>query len=92
MLKLFPFLIVRLNEKLLCENQTRDLTDKYVVIVGIGYDKVGLVVDNLLGQEEIVIKSLGEYLGSIKGIAGATIRGDGKVIMILDIETLIRNV
>lgn len=83
--------IVRLNEKLNCENQTRDLTDKYVVIVGIGYDKVGLVVDNLLGQEEIVIKSLGEYLGTIKGIAGATIRGDGKVIMILDIETLIRN-
>lgn len=84
--------IVRLNEKLNCENQTRDLTDKYVVIVGIGYDKVGLVVDNLLGQEEIVIKSLGEYLGTIKGIAGATIRGDGKVIMILDIETLIKNV
>lgn len=84
--------IVRLNEKLKCENQTTDLTDKYVVIVGIGYDKVGLVVDNLLGQEEIVIKSLGEYLGNIIGMAGATIRGDGKVIMILDIETLIRSI
>lgn len=84
--------IVRLNEKLKCENQTKDLVDKYVVIVGIGYDKVGLVVDNLLGQEEIVIKSLGEYLGNINGIAGATIRGDGKVIMILDIETLIKSI
>lgn len=86
------FPVVRLNEKLRCGNQSKELSDKYVVVVGIGYEKVGLVVDNLLGQEEIVIKSLGEYLGSIIGVAGATIRGDGKVIMILDIDTLIKGV
>ena len=48
------------------------------------------MVDELLGQKEIVIKSLGEYLGHIRGMSGSTILGDGRVIMILDIEELIQ--
>jgi two-component system chemotaxis sensor kinase CheA len=61
-----------------------------VVVVGLADKRLGLVVDELLGQKEIVIKSLGEYLGHIRGMSGSTILGDGRVIMILDIEELIQ--
>jgi two-component system chemotaxis sensor kinase CheA len=56
----------------------------YIVIVAVAERQVGFVVDRLIGQEEIVIKSLGEFLGSLLGIAGATIMGDGKVRLIMD--------
>ena len=55
-----------------------------VVIIGVGEKRVGLVVDELLGQEETVIKPLGSYLKHIPGVAGATIGGDGRVRLILD--------
>ncbi|MDD2790872.1 MAG: chemotaxis protein CheW [Sulfurimonas sp.] len=60
----------------------------YVVVLGLGAQKLGLIVDTLVGQEEIVIKSLGEYLKGIDGIAGATIRGDGGVTLIVDVVAL----
>ncbi|WP_353662141.1 chemotaxis protein CheW [Hydrogenimonas sp. SS33] len=60
----------------------------YVVIIGLAESKLGLIVDSLVGQEEIVIKSLGEYLKGIEGIAGATIRGDGRVTLIVDVGAL----
>ncbi len=60
----------------------------YVVVLGLGTSKLGLIVDTLVGQEEIVIKSLGEYLKGIDGIAGATIRGDGGVTLIVDVVAL----
>ena len=60
----------------------------YVVVLGLGTSKLGLIVDTLVGQEEIVIKSLGEYLKGIEGIAGATIRGDGGVTLICDVVAL----
>jgi two-component system chemotaxis sensor kinase CheA len=60
----------------------------YVVVLGLGTSKLGLIVDNLVGQEEIVIKSLGDYLKGIEGIAGATIRGDGGVTLICDVVAL----
>jgi two-component system chemotaxis sensor kinase CheA len=60
----------------------------YVVVLGLGVSKLGLIVDTLVGQEEIVIKSLGEYLMGIEGIAGATIRGDGGVTLIVDVAAL----
>ena len=60
----------------------------YVVVLGLGAQKLGLIVDTLVGQEEIVIKSLGEYLKGIQGIAGATIRGDGGVTLIVDVVAL----
>lgn len=62
---------------------------QYVVVVGIAEKRFGIKVDHLIGQKEIVIKSLGTYLGTIEGIAGSTILGDGTVIMILDIGELI---
>lgn len=62
----------------------------YVVVLGLGANKIGLIVDSLVGQEEIVIKSLGDYLKGIEGIAGATIRGDGGVTLIVDVAALMQ--
>ncbi len=62
----------------------------YVVVLGLGTSKLGLIVDTLVGQEEIVIKSLGDYLKGIDGIAGATIRGDGGVTLIVDVVALMQ--
>ena len=59
-----------------------------VVIVTKGDSMAGLVVDNLIGQQEIVIKSLGKYIDNNKLISGATILGDGEVALILDVNTL----
>ncbi|MDY6854025.1 MAG: chemotaxis protein CheA [Thermodesulfobacteriota bacterium] len=60
----------------------------YVIIIGLAEKRIGLIVDSVIGQEEVVIKSIGEYLKDIKGIAGATILGDGHVTLIIDISTL----
>jgi two-component system chemotaxis sensor kinase CheA len=65
--------------------------DGYVIICNIGEKTVGIKVHSVVGQEEVVIKPLGEFLKNIKGISGATIRGDGKVILILDIPSVILN-
>ncbi|RUM67890.1 MAG: hybrid sensor histidine kinase/response regulator [Sulfurospirillum sp.] len=62
----------------------------YVVIIGIAESKLGVIVDGLVGQEEIVIKSMGDYLKGIEGIAGATIRGDGRVSLITDVAAMIK--
>ncbi|MCX6169898.1 MAG: chemotaxis protein CheA [Ignavibacteriales bacterium] len=61
---------------------------QYVVEVGIAEKRYGIKVDELIGQQEVVIKSLGSYLGKIDGVAGSTIMGDGTVVMILDIIEL----
>jgi len=57
----------------------------YIVVVGVAEKKLGIIVDGLTGQKEVVIKSMGAYLRGVHGIAGSTILGDGRVIMILDI-------
>ena len=62
----------------------------YAVIIGIAHHRLGLIVDDLVGQKEIVIKPLGAYLKKVPGIAGSTILGDGRVVMILDIGELVR--
>ncbi|MCG8401515.1 MAG: chemotaxis protein CheA [Firmicutes bacterium] len=63
----------------------------YVVIAGSGERKLGIVVDKLLGEQEIVIKSMGGYLGQVEGLAGAAILGDGNVSLIIDVRGLLRN-
>ncbi|NLT51313.1 MAG: chemotaxis protein CheA [Ignavibacteria bacterium] len=78
-------------DKILYENES-ELEGKefqYVVIVGIAEKKFGIKVDGLIGQKEVVIKSLGKYLGNIEGIAGSAIMGDGKVVMIVDIAEIV---
>ena len=60
----------------------------YIVVAGAGDKQVGFVVDALVGEQEVVIKTLGNFIGEIKGIAGATILGDGRVALIADINGL----
>jgi two-component system chemotaxis sensor kinase CheA len=62
----------------------------HVVIVNVGGLQVGLVVDHLIGQEEVVIKPLGASLQGVAGMAGATITGDGKIAIILDVPGLLK--
>lgn len=76
--------IIRLPEMLDVPNANRDDENLTVVIVRKGNQEAGLVVDSLIGQQEIVIKSLGKYLGGVKAIAGATILGNGGVALIVD--------
>jgi two-component system chemotaxis sensor kinase CheA len=63
-------------------------TEYPVVVVKTGKNRIGYIVDELIGQQEIVIKSLGRFLSKIKGIAGATILGDGNVALIMDVGSL----
>lgn len=65
---------------------------QYVVVVGIAEKRYGLKVNELVGQKEVVIKSLGSYIGNIDGVAGSTIMGDGKVVMILDIAEMVNKI
>ncbi len=71
---------------------SKDTEDCYVVVVDVGERRFGVVVDRLKAQEEVVIKSLGEYLADVQGVAGATITGDGKVVLILDMADLVGEV
>ncbi|MEE4639275.1 MAG: chemotaxis protein CheA [Wenzhouxiangella sp.] len=64
----------------------------YVVVLQIGNNKMGFVTDDVLGQEEVVIKPLGALLHGIQGFAGATITGDGKIALIIDVNGLLRSV
>lgn len=64
---------------------------EHVVVLSVGMDGFAFVVDALLGQEEVVIKALGEMLQGTAGIAGATITGDGRIAMVLDIPALLKN-
>ncbi len=63
----------------------------YVVVAALGDRRVGVVVDELRSQEEVVIKSIWDYLETVKGVSGATITGEGKVVLILDISELVLN-
>lgn len=65
-------------------------TEGHVVVVHIGTQKVGFIVDELIGQEEVVIKPLGAMLHGVSGLAGATITGDGGIALILDIPGLMK--
>jgi two-component system chemotaxis sensor kinase CheA len=69
-------------------NETEKPDIEHVVIVNVGTQRVGFVVDQLIGQEEVVIKPLGAMLQGTKGLAGATITGDGRISLILDFPEL----
>ncbi len=64
--------------------------DSYAIIANVAHRRVALVVDEPIAQEEVVIKSMGDYLKGVSGIAGSTILGDGQVIMVLDVGELIQ--
>ncbi len=81
--------LIRLNEILDIESKKDPEENMVVVIVKKGDKLAGLVVDELIGQQEIVIKPLGKYVSKCKIISGATVLGDGEVALILDANTLI---
>ena len=81
--------LIRLNKILDIESEKDPEENLVVVIVKKGDKQAGLVVDELIGQQEIVIKSLGKYISKCKIISGATVLGDGEVALILDANTLI---
>jgi two-component system chemotaxis sensor kinase CheA len=80
--------LVRLSDMFGVEQVFDSGEHAYVVIIGLAESKMGIIVDGLVGQEEIVIKSMGDYLQGIEGIAGATIRGDGGVTLITDVAAM----
>lgn len=90
--------LLRLGEEFgINEPVSADLTalskkEIYIVVVALAEKKIGIVVDNLFGQEEVVIKSLGDYQLGYKGISGATITGDGKVVLIIDVASMIESI
>ena len=81
--------LIRLDEILGVEKKPVDEENLIIVIVKKGDRLAGLVIDELIGQQEIVIKSLGKYIKQCKFISGATILGDGEIALILDTNTLI---
>lgn len=81
--------LIRLNEILDIPSKKNPEENLVVVVVKKGDKLAGLVVDELIGQQEIVIKSLGKYISKCKIISGATVLGDGEVALILDANSLI---
>lgn len=80
--------VVRLGDILDC-NKTEDPEELLIVIVKKGDRLAGMIVDELIGQQEIVIKSIGKYIKNHKIISGATILGNGEVALILDVNSLV---
>lgn len=80
--------LVRLADIFGVDSVLETASEVYVVIIALAEQKIGVIVDYLIGQEEVVIKSLGYYLKSTRGIAGATVRGDGKITLIVDVAAM----
>jgi two-component system chemotaxis sensor kinase CheA len=86
--------LLRLRDEFKIPGEANEYTGKnrYVVVVQLGSRSVGLVVEALPYQEEVVIKSMGPILSGIRGMAGATITGDGKVVLILDVGEILQDI
>lgn len=85
--------LLQLDEVFGWENKATNQSEElYVVIVKYSGTQVGITVDSLLEQQELVVKSLDQFAGGSNGITGASILGDGKVVLILDVASLIRGV
>ncbi len=83
--------LMRLTDAFNLPNSQGNKNSFYVVVVGLAERKIGVIVDELLDQQEIVIKPLGRYLADTPGFAGATTLGDGRVVLILDVAGLIES-
>jgi two-component system chemotaxis sensor kinase CheA len=81
--------LVRIGDALHVRDYERPDVQEYAVVVEVAHQRVGLVVDQLVGQKEIVIKPLGDFLGKPPSIAGSAILGDGRVVMVLDLGQLL---
>jgi two-component system chemotaxis sensor kinase CheA len=81
--------LARMSDIIGNSNAAKRSAIAYVVVVGWAEKRIGLLVDSLQGQKEVVIKALGNYLGNVPGIAGSTILGDGSVILVIDVGQFI---
>ena len=90
--QVLPLLRLRDEFKIPGEANESAGKNRYVVVVQLGSRSVGLVVEALPYQEEVVIKSMGPILSGIRGMAGATITGDGKVVLILDVGEILQDI
>jgi two-component system chemotaxis sensor kinase CheA len=84
--------ILRLHQVFKQETEVTELSDGILIVVELNGKSVGLFVDDIVGQQETVIKGLSNYLGNSRGISGCTILGDGTVSLILDIPDLVLGV
>jgi two-component system, chemotaxis family, sensor kinase CheA len=84
--------ICRLSRVLGTSGGTSDLTDGILVMAESKGRRIALLVDEILGQQQVVIKSLGQRFSQVKGVSGGAILGDGRVSLILDVEGLIQSV
>ncbi len=82
--------LIDLDQALGLPSHRGSLDRVFVVAVRVGENRFGLVVDSLLGELQVVIKSLGRQVGNIPGVTGATILGDGRVALILDVPSLVK--
>ncbi len=85
-------MLVRLKDLFEVAQEEESPDHFYVIVVGLADKRVGIIVTGIRGQQEIVVKSLGEELKNIKGISGVTEVGDGKAVLVLDISSLIQEV
>ncbi|MDD5190730.1 MAG: chemotaxis protein CheA [Dehalococcoidales bacterium] len=83
--------LVRLNREFGNQVQNDNPPGEFIVVIKVGEKQAGLLVDSVAEPIESVVKSLGKYVGSVRGVAGATILGDGQVALILDAATLVAN-
>ena len=83
--------VIRLHKKLGVDDAKKELSDGLLVVVESSGQRAGIFVDDLLGQQQVVIKSLENNFMKIAGVAGATILGDGSVSLILDVMDTVSN-
>lgn len=84
--------VVSLHDYFHIPRMQQEKKQQPIVVVGMGDKRIALEVDELIGNQEIVVKSLGAYVGKIDGISGATILGDGRVALILEVAGISRMV
>lgn len=80
--------LIRLEQVFELEGSARPADELFVVIVNLFGRQMGIVVDDLVGEGDVVIKSLGKYVGEVPGVSGATLLGDGSVAIIIDVASL----
>jgi two-component system chemotaxis sensor kinase CheA len=86
--KMIP--LIGLHELFRMPSVRRTTQNVFIVVLGLAEKRLGLVVDELIGSQEIVVKSIGSYIGQIEGVSGATILGDGSVALILDVTGIFK--
>ena len=83
--------LISLREQMQIDEPDKPIENSIIVLVEIGKKRYGIIVDQLLGKQQVVIKSLERHYKKVDGISGATIMGDGKVAMIIDVDNLMKN-